>query len=196
MEEMDIDKLGFFIEEDIFLIPEDAKEILLADKFKDYSDDLPEDHSTASESLSDGSSPEQAQPNEESGASVALTYEGDFEKSLLVIHQDSPLSEELKGFLLKILRAVSYSLKDIALVSASQVSSLPVNTVQQLNPHKILVFGSLNHPIIQQKENNYEISSDGEVEYLFADSLPVIFEDQNLKKNLWNSLQAFFNINK
>ncbi|WP_229683339.1 hypothetical protein [Echinicola rosea] len=191
---MDIDKLGFFIEEDIFLIPEDAQEILLADKFKDVAGDISEKNpATTTGSIAEN--PE-AQPDNETVSPPSLVYDGDFEKGLLVIHQDDPLGEELKEFLLKILRAVSYSLKDIALISASQVAELPPEAVQQLNPHKILVFGRLSHPMIQLKEVNYEVTSDGEIEYLFADSLPVIYEEQNLKKQLWKSLQAFFNINK
>ncbi|QDH81619.1 hypothetical protein FKX85_17530 [Echinicola soli] len=194
MEEMDIDKLGFFIEEDIFLIPEDAQEILLADKFKDFTEDISKEN-PAIPADNPADSP-QEQPDNETVSSPSLVYDGDFEKGLLVIHQDDPLGEELKAFLLKILRAVSYSLKDIALVSASQVAGLPPEAVQQLNPHKILVFGRLSHPMIQLKEANYEVTSDDEIEYLFADSLPVIFEEQDLKKQLWKSLQAFFNINK
>ncbi|AGA79935.1 hypothetical protein Echvi_3723 [Echinicola vietnamensis DSM 17526] len=190
MEEMDIDKLGFFIEEDIFLIPEDAQEILLADKFKDVAEDIPEELAEDTEETTAGAAPEETNPL------PSLAYDGDFEKGLLVIHQDDPLGEDLKTFLLKILRAVSYSLKDIALVPASRVAELPPEAILQLNPHKVLVFGRLNHPIIQHKETAYEVTSDGETEFLFADGLPVIFEDESLKRQLWKSLQVLFNINK
>ncbi|WP_225444211.1 hypothetical protein [Echinicola arenosa] len=193
---MDLNKLGLFMDEDIFLIPDDATELLLANKFKNYGEDLPEETGIVSEPAPALSPTEVNSNNSQDNDIITLSYEGDFEKGLLIIYQGEEMSEDIKAFLLKILRAVSYSLKDIGLVSSVQLSSFPPTALNQLNAHKVIVFGRLSHPIIKLKEANYEITADGDTEYIFADDLPVIFEDENLKRKLWKSLQAFFNINK
>jgi hypothetical protein len=47
-----------------------------------------------------------------------------------------------------------------------------------------------------RKKNNYEITQEGEIEYLFADDLGQISENVALKKSLWSALQVLFNITK
>lgn len=197
MEEMDLSKLSLFMEEDLILIPEDAQELLLANKFKSYTTDLPLEEGMVNEPAENHTSQGEA-INEEKEASLETTisYEGEFEKGLLVIYQGEQLDENLKVFLLKILGAVSHSLKDIALVSSNHISGLHPQAVNQMNPHKVLVFGRMSHPIIKLKEVSYEITSHQDVEYLFADDIPVIFDDESLKRKLWKSLQVFFNISK
>ncbi len=179
------------MEEDVFLIPEDVNEIKLAQKFKDYDSPIAEVAATVEEPTPLPQSNSEASASEE-----PIEYEGDFEKRLLVLYQGASLAEDTKGFLLKILQAVSHNLKDIALVSSSQISTLPPNCISHLGPHKVIVFGNLSHPIIQLKEHDYEIKSNEGTEYLFADDLGLIFGDDKLKRKLWTSLQAFFNIKK
>ncbi|WP_186756627.1 hypothetical protein [Echinicola salinicaeni] len=196
MEEIDLFKLGLFIEEDIVLIPEEAKELLLARKFNKYKADTPTENikdETLSENQNSNSS---VADNNEAALSSKIDYDGEFEKGLMVIYQGDELADELKDFLLKILRAVSHSLKDIALVSSTHLESLDHKAVGKLNPHKVLVFGRLNHPLVHLKEANYEVTTEKDVEYIFADDLQIIFEEENLKRKLWKSLQVFFNINK
>ncbi|UCS92815.1 hypothetical protein KZP23_19415 [Echinicola marina] len=196
MEEIDLFKLGLFIEEDIVLIPEEAKELLLARKFNKYKTDLPSQNSKADEPLASQGEGTLAVENNESSLSATIDYEGEFGKGLMVIYQGNLLPDELKDFLLKILRAVSHSLKDIALVSSTHLESLDHSAIKKLNPHKVLVFGRLNHPLAHLKEANYEVTTEKDVEYIFADDLQIIFEEENLKRKLWKSLQVFFNINK
>jgi len=185
------------MEEDIFLIPEEAQELLLANKFKKYAADLPEEDSLVEEPSAGGPILEETTPIENEGdLALTISFEGEFEKGLMVIYQGELLEEDLKEFLLKILRAVSHSLKDIALVSSVHLGSLHPKSVNKMNPHKVLVFGRMSHPIIKLKEAPYDITAHEDVEYLFADDLPVIFEDEGLKRKLWKSLQVFFNISK
>jgi hypothetical protein len=65
---------------------------------------------------------------------------------------------------------------------------------QALNAHVVLKFGKIKHPINALFDQLYEIHSDDETEFLFADSLSSIFEDKKLKVKLWNSLQILFNL--
>lgn len=189
MEEMDLSKLGFFLEDEIFLIPEDAQEILLADKFKDVEEGQPDAATPANP-------PIEEQDQAAAASSEPVVYEGGFEKGVLIIYQGERIADDIRSFLMKIMGAVNHSLKDIALVSSIHLSGLPSQALNQLNPHKTLVFGRISHPIIQLKEQDYEVTSDQDTEYLFADDLGVIFEDENLKRKLWKSLQVFFHIKK
>ncbi|WP_460539078.1 hypothetical protein [Echinicola sediminis] len=194
---MDLNKLSLFLEDDIILIPEDTQELLLANKFKSYTADLPEKESVVEEPSENPIAMNET-ASEENGAALemAISYEGEFEKGLLVVYQGEQLDEDLKTFLLKILRAVSHSLKDIALVASNHLEELHPRAVNQMNPHKVLIFGRMSHPIIKLKETSYEITSHQDVEYLFADDISVIFDDEGLKRKLWKSLQVFFNISK
>ncbi|WP_246581361.1 hypothetical protein [Echinicola shivajiensis] len=181
------------MEEDIVLIPEEAKELLLARKFNQYETNILSENSKVEEPIENNASDKD---NNVSSISSTIDYEGEFEKGLMVIYQGDTLANELKDFLLKILRAVSHSLKDIALVSSTHLESLDPRAVRKLNPHKVLIFGRLNHPLAHLKEVSYEVTAEKDVEYIFVDDLQIIFEEENLKRKLWKSLQVFFNINK
>lgn len=124
-----------------------------------------------------------------------LSYEGNFEKGILVVFQGNSLDSSHREFLFKVLGAVGCSLKDVAMVSAAGILELPPETIDQLSPSRCLVFGSFNHPIMKFKKANYEIVSD-EREYFFADALEDLTDNVQLKRNLWNGLQVLFQINK
>ncbi|MCH7408374.1 hypothetical protein MM239_03115 [Belliella sp. DSM 111904] len=126
--------------------------------------------------------------------SNALIFEGNYEKAIMIIYQGSHLEPELREFLFKILGAVGCSLKDIALAASESVEEVSPESIDALNPNKILVFGKLNHTISKLKQNTYEIFNVDGVEYLFADDLKDVNSNVNMKKSLWTALQVLFGI--
>lgn len=124
-----------------------------------------------------------------------LSYEGNFEKGVLVVFQGNSLDSGHREFLFKVLGAVGCSLKDVALVSTKHLLELPPESIDHLSPRKCLIFGSFNHPMMKFKKANYEIVS-GEREYFFADALVDLADNVQLKRNLWNGLQVLFQIKK
>ncbi len=173
MEKLDLYRLGLFMEEEIILVPEEAEEILQKEKLKSKFSTLEKDEDTATSIenavVEDVPMEGLTAVSSEIDHDVLISYEGGFEKGLLVIYQGKELEEEHREFLIKILGAVSHSIKDIALVAADQINMGNADSIQRLNPHKIMVFGQLNHPINQFKKINYEMVSEEETEYLFAD---------------------------
>jgi len=169
MEKLNLAQLSLILDEDLFVIP---------------GDDIK--HSSAA--VNPGTAP----PNHEL---QELEYEGGFKQRVLIIYQGSELGTEAREFLMKVLGAVGCSLKDVALVSSDHLEELPENCIQQLHPQKCLVFGRVNHPIMKEKNQNYEIIN-GEFEYYFGDDLENLKDDIPLKKKLWSSLQVLFHINK
>lgn len=199
---MNLNSLKLFLDEDLVLIPSELKEILLAEKLKKQFEGQEEEdeelmdevekpmNSTPNSQLLEEEEPAYEEENHE------LLYEGEFKKGLLVIYQGNQLDKVYREFLLKILGAISYSLKDIALASSEAISSAHQKSIDHLDPHKIIVFGKINHPIAGLNTELYEITTEGEREYLFANDLGAIFEEETLKRKLWNILQVFFNIKK
>ncbi|MDN3671006.1 hypothetical protein QWY93_16955 [Echinicola jeungdonensis] len=203
MEEMDLNSLKLFLEEELVLIPSELKEIQLAQKLKkqfegqeeDEEDNIISEMGSSSQVASNGNLMEQEE-RAYLEKNQKLQYEGEIEKGLLIIYQGKQLDNNIREFLFKILGAISFSLKDIALVSSESLSIAQDNSIEQLDPHKVIVFGKINHTIAGLNTAFYEIITEGEREFLFADDLVAIFEDETLKRKLWKILQVFFNINK
>lgn len=125
----------------------------------------------------------------------SLVYDGGFEKAILIVYQGSSLKSNEREFITNILGAVGCSIDDVALVSSSRLMAVPIESIGQLNPIKCLVFGEMDHPIMQHKISNYQITGD-ETNYFFADTLDDLLETVQLKRNLWNGLQVLFQIKK
>lgn len=169
MERLNLAQLSLILEEDLFVIPEDEIK-----------------YSPVAANVDIGSVKNDVQE---------IEYEGGFKQRVLIIYQGNELGTEAREFLMKVLGAVGCSLKDVALVSSDHLEELPENSIQQLHPQKCLVFGRVNHPIMKEKTQNYEIIN-GEPEYFFGDDLEDLKDDIPLKKKLWSSLQVLFHINK
>lgn len=169
MERLNLAQLSLLLDEDIFVIPD-------------------EDLKHSSVTLT----PDTAHPNNNV---QEMEYEGGFKQRVLIIYQGSELGTDAREFLMKVLGAVGCSLKDVALVSSDQVEKSPENCIQQLHPQKCLVFGRVNHPIMKEKTQNYEIIN-GEFEYYFGNDLEELKDDVPLKKKFWSGLQVLFHINK
>ena len=169
MERLNLAQLSLILEEDLFVLSDD-----------DIKD------SSAAENLNT------TPPNNDV---PGIEYEGGFKQRVLIIYQGDQLGTEVREFLMKVLGAVGCSLKDVALVSSDHLQELPESSIQQLHPQKCLIFGRVNHPIMKEKTQNYEIIH-GETEYYFGDDLEDLKDDIPMKKKLWSSLQVLFHINK
>ncbi len=185
METLNLQQLSLILDQDLVLLPGDVQLHLTAQHpAPDTNRQLASTTATVSED------PAEEEYEEEINT---LTFEGSFEKGILVVFQGSSLDSSHRDFLLKVLGAVGCSLKDVALVSSTHILELPPEAIDQLNPRKCVVFGSFNHPIMKFKKANYEIVG-GEREYFFADALEHLADNVQLKRNLWNGLQVLFQI--
>lgn len=194
MEKLNLYHLSLLIDEEIVIIEDDIRKHRLSEELKSR-------HATPinGEYTASGVKPDIdaiGEPEEEYQEELLkINYEGNFEKGVLIIHQGAQLTGSIRDFLLKILGAVDCSLKDVALVSAIHLQELHEESINQLNPQKCLLFGPVNHPLMNLKHENYSIVG-GETVYLFADDLKEIAESTPLKRKLWESLQILFNIKK
>ncbi|HLW18941.1 MAG TPA: hypothetical protein VKX33_01385 [Cyclobacteriaceae bacterium] len=169
MEVLDLQQLSLILDQDLVILQEDVPKLLSwqkTDNQEEYTEEINE-----------------------------ITYEGNFEKGILVMFQGNELESSHREFLLKILGAVGCSLKDVALISSGRILELPEESINRLNPRKCLVFGTFSHPIMQFKTSTYEVIS-GETEYFFADAMEDLVENIPLKRSLWNGLQVLFQIKK
>ena len=189
MEQLNLNHLSLLLDQDLVIIPEDINKHLLSEQLKARHAPLIEEAG-----ISPGISVSEAE-QEYREELLKINYEGDFEKGVLIIYQGNHLEASYRDFLMKILGAVGCSLKDVALVSANHIHELPTECINQLNPNKCLVFGSLNHPVMKLKTKDYEVIS-GEAAYFFADPLEELAENVQLKKKLWAGLQVLFDIKK
>lgn len=192
MENLSLQELQFFLEEDLFLLPEDKK------SFK---------HQASSFQNVKANSDSKGVVNEEIGSYKADTtiqkeeadpipIKGNFTKGLLVVHEEDNLSEEVMDMLVKMINAVGRSMNEVGLVSSPTLEGRTLEEFQALNAHIILKFGRIKHPVNAVPAIPYEVFTDEETQYLFADALSQISEDNTMKRKLWNALQVLFNIKK
>ena len=197
MENDSLESLQTFLEDSIFLLPEDqkkieqslfgtsesqvAKEIVAVEKSADLSAETPE-KSNLSEEV-------QSAP-----ISDPIQVRGNFTKGILVVHEESNLNPEVMDMLVKMLNACGHSMTEVGLLAAESLENSSMEDFQALNAHVVLKFGRVKHPINQLLITPYEIHTEGETEYLFADALTSISEDKTLKRQLWTSLQLLFNL--
>lgn len=197
MENDSLESLQTFLEDSIFLLPEDqkkieqslfgtsesqvAKEIVAVEKSADLSAETPE-KSNLSEEV-------QSAP-----ISDPIQVRGNFTKGILVVHEESNLNSDVMDMLVKMLNACGHSMTEVGLLAAESIENRSMEDFQALNAHVVLKFGRVKHPINQLPITPYEIHTEGETEYLFADALTSISEDKTLKRQLWTTLQLLFNL--
>ena len=197
MENDSLESLQTFLEDSIFLLPEDqkkieqslfgtsesqvAKEIVAVEKSADLSAETPE-KSNLSEEV-------QSAP-----ISDPIQVRGNFTKGILVVHEESNLNSDVMDMLVKMLNACGHSMTEVGLLAAESLENSSMEDFQALNAHVVLKFGRVKHPINQLPITPYEIHTEGETEYLFADALTSISEDKTLKRQLWTTLQLLFNL--
>lgn len=203
MENDSLEALKSLIEEELYLIPEDKAGILDQIQRQDEKLNSPQSMEppvlkqvALSENTTDRFDPNPNPPlTPEEPRSEPIGIRGEFSKGVLVLHEEAQLSPEVMDMLVKMINAVGHSMTEVGLVSSEQLESRSMEELLALNPHIVLKFGRIKHSINALPVHAYEIFSEHETEYLFADSLTVISEDKNLKKKLWTSLQVLFNIN-
>lgn len=189
MEKSTLDQLQYFLTEDLFLIKEDIPSLLnQTDSNHTYSDKIQEATQT-----------EEAIENmpsavEEPVSPEPIPVRGQFEKGILILHEEDQLSEEIMELLSKILQAVGLSMNSVGLLSSEGLLGRSLEEFNALNAHTVIKFGRIQHPINSLPINTYHVHTEEETEYLFADSLSQIAENKELKSKLWNNLKILFNL--
>jgi hypothetical protein len=197
MENDSLESLQTFLEDSIFLLPEDQKKIeqslfgtsesqggnetVIVEKSADLNAETPEKSNL----------PEEVQS---APISDPIQVRGNFTKGILVVHEESSLNSEVMDMLVKMLNACGHSMTEVGLLAAESLENRSMEDFQALNAHVVLKFGRVKHPLNQLPVTPYEIHTEGETEYLFADALTSISEDKTLKRQLWTTLQLLFNL--
>ncbi len=197
---MENDSLEFiqtFLEDSIFLLPEDRKKI--EQSLFGTAENLVAKETAEVEKSTDlsAATPEVSNLPEEIQSVPALEpiqVRGNFTKGILVLHEESNLNSEVMDMLVKMLNACGHSMTEVGLLAAESLENRSMEDFQALNAHVVLKFGRVKHPINQLPITPYEIHTEGETEYLFADALTSISEDKTLKRQLWTTLQLLFNL--
>ncbi len=183
MEEMNLQELQHILTEDLFLIKEEFK---LSPKSSDSP--VKESKPAPIEMVKEPESEDLILAKE------PIAIRGKFENGVLILHEEEELAPEVMGMLVKMINAVNHSMNEVGLLSSKDLEGRSLEEFKDLNAHKVLKFGRIKHPINALPATDYVIYTDEETEYLFADSLTVISEDNTMKRSLWNNLQILFNI--
>lgn len=181
---MNLKEISLFLTEPILLIPEKIS--------KQLHTDIPDISGNVILSTEELPSDQNREENDIQELDIA-SYEGNFQKGLLILYQGSELSEESQTFLMNILKAVNHSLKDIALISEAYLLNGHPDSITRLNPRNMLIFGRLNHPIMKIKKEDYVIIQD-DYPCLFAGDLKEVEANKSHKIKLWTALQILFDI--
>ncbi|WPR76939.1 hypothetical protein [Algoriphagus sp. NG3] len=137
---------------------------------------------------------EGATPPKEELKSEPIKVRGNFEKGILVLHEEIELKPEVMDMLVKMINAVGHSMNEVGLLSSDELEGRSLAELYDLNAHIVLKFGRVKHPINALPASDYQIHMEKETEYLFADALSTIAEDKVLKGKLWNTLKVLFNV--
>ena len=198
MENDSLETLSAFLEEPIFLIEEDQKSIAAALQVSVGSEVAPAEVLNTSISSNENVATDTLRPTDQEikleAVEEPIPIKGNFSKGILVIHEEANLNAEVMDMLVKMLNACGHSMSEVGLLAAENLENRSLEEFKALNAHVVLKFGRIKHPINQLPINSYEIHTEEETEYLFADALTSISEDKGLKRQLWGALQLLFNL--
>ena len=196
MENDSLESLSAFLEEPIFLLEEDQKSIAAALQVPVGSEAALAEVLTTSISSKENVATDTPTDQEIKLEAVEepIPIKGNFSKGILVIHEEANLNAEVMDMLVKMLNACGHSMSEVGLLAAETLENRSLEEFKALNAHVVLKFGRIKHPINQLPINSYEIHTEEETEYLFADALTSISEDKGLKRQLWGALQLLFNL--
>ena len=198
MENDSLESLSLFLEEPIFLLEADQKSIAAALLTSVGSEAWPAEELKASISSNENIASDTLTPTDQEikleSVEEQIPIKGDFSKGILVIHEEANLNAEVMDMLVKMLNACGHSMSEVGLLAAENLENRSLEEFKALNAHVVLKFGRIKHPINQLPINSYEIHTEEETEYLFADALTSISEDKGLKRQLWGALQLLFNL--
>lgn len=194
MENESLESISLFIPEEIYLISEEKT--LYAEKLIQTIPSTPtETKVEVVKADSHGAAAANPEIDEIQKEEVPpIPVKGGFTKGILILHEEAELMEGPMDMLSKLVNAVGHSMSEVGLVSSDNLAGRTMEEFQSLNAHIVLRFGRIKHPINALPAPPYQVFSENETEYLFADSLTVISEDQELKKKLWSSLKILFNL--
>jgi hypothetical protein len=197
MENDSLESLQTFLEDSIFLLPEDQKKIEQS-LFRTSESQVGNKTEVVEKSADlNAETPEKSNlPEEVQSAPISdpIQVRGNFTKGILVLHEESSLNSEVMDMLVKMLNACGHSMTEVGLLAAESLENRSMEDFQALNAHVVLKFGRVKHPLNQLPVTPYEIHTEGETEYLFADALTSISEDKTLKRQLWTTIQLLFNL--
>lgn len=198
MENDSLESLSAFLEEPIFLLEEDQKSIAAALQVSVGSEIAPAEVLNTSISSRENVATDSLTPTDQEinleTVEEPIHIKGNFSKGILVIHEEANLNAEVMDMLVKMLNACGHSMSEVGLLAAENLENRSLEEFKALNAHVVLKFGRIKHPINQLPINSYEIHTEEETEYLFADALTSIAEDKGLKRQLWGALQLLFNL--
>ena len=189
MEKITLSEFAKIFEEDLFLLPEDEAVYLEKSSKTESIGHVSEPKATFTKT-----SDEAPDPLTEAEEPEPIPIKGNFSNGILILHEEEVLTDEIMGMLVKMINAVGHSMSEIGLVPSINLEGRSMEDFQALNAHKVLKFGRIKHPINAVPAPEYQIYTDEETEFLFADSLTTISEDNSLKRKLWENLQILFNI--
>jgi hypothetical protein len=198
MEIDSLESLSAFLEEPIFLLEADRKRLaeslqVSGDKEAMSAVEQPVAFSSSENTATDSLTPVDQEIKLES-VEEPILIKGNFSKGILVIHEEANLNAEVMDMLVKMLQACGHSMSEVGLLAAENLENRSMEDFKALNAHVVLKFGRIKHPINQLPISSYEIHTEEETEYLFADALTSISEDKGLKRQLWAALQLLFNL--
>jgi len=198
MEIDSLESLSAFLEEPIFLLEADRKRIAAAMQVSGGNEALPAEEQQVAFSSNESPATDALTPvdHETKLESIEepILIKGNFSKGILVIHEEANLNAEVMDMLVKMLNACGHSMSEVGLLAAENLENRSLEEFKALNAHVVLKFGRIKHPINQLPISSYEIHTEEETEYLFADALTSIAEDKALKRQLWGALQLLFNL--
>lgn len=198
MENDSLESLSVFLEEPIFLLEADRSTLAATLQGSAVTDarlveGLKATISTTENIASDPITPTEQEVKLEP-IEAPIPIKGNFSKGILVIHEEANLNAEVMDMLVKMLNACGHSMSEVGLLAAENLENRSLEEFKALNAHIVLKFGRIKHPINQLPINSYEIHTEEDTEYLFADALSSISEDKGLKRQLWGALQLLFNL--
>ena len=198
MENDSLESLSAFLEEPIFLLEVDRKRLaeslqVSGGKEAMSAVEQPVAFSSSENTATDALTPIDQETKLES-VEEPIPIKGNFSKGILVIHEETNLNTEVMDMLVKMLNACGHSMSEVGLLAAENLENRSMEDFKALNAHVVLKFGRIKHPINQLPISSYEIHTEEETEYLFADALTSISEDKGLKRQLWAALQLLFNL--
>lgn len=193
MEQDNLEQLSAFLQEEIFLLPEDKQRI--KSEWMNAAGELPGTNNPPASPSSPMTPPSPAKSEvAEEVEAIPIQVRGNYTKGILVLHEESDLSDEVMDMLVKMITACGHSMNEIGLLASESLEGRSMEEFKALNAHVVLKFGRIKHPINAVPTQYYEIFTEKETEYLFADALSTIAEDKPLKKKLWTALQQLFNL--
>ncbi|MDF2157830.1 hypothetical protein [Algoriphagus sp. CAU 1675] len=190
MEESSLNQLQYILKEELFLVEEEISD--LSTKVSQN----PLDSSSVKEPNTEKYHTEKEEQIELTVQKEPIPVRGSFKKGILILHEEDSLAPAVMEMLVKIINAVGHSMNEVGMLNSKELEGRSMEEFKAINAHVVLKFGTINHPINALVSTPYESLTEEETEYLFADSLSTISEDQILKKKLWDSLRVLFNISQ